>query len=94
MTNNEVTAEYMSDLLNLLNNAEGDVSDAISYIEKREETKKWWFDHLKEKGHKVEEIGSESTEDIARFEEATDKLSEVSSLLEEVIESLEAIIAN
>lgn len=91
MTNNEVTANYMDDLLNVLNDVASELDGAISDIDGREGLKKRWFEHLRENGHEIKEIGRETQDDKAIFEEAMDKLSEASDLIDEVIESLESI---
>ena len=91
MTKNEVTSNYMDDLLNVLNDVASELDGAISDIDERKGLKKWWFEHLRENGHEIKEIGRETQEEKAIFEEAMDKLSEASDLIDEVIESLESI---
>lgn len=92
MTKNEVTTNYMDDLLNVLNDTSSELDGVISDIDGREGLKKWWFEHLRENGHEINEIGRETQDDKAIFDEAIDKLSEASDLINEVIESLETII--
>ena len=92
MTKNEVTTNYMDDLLNVLNDTSSELDGVISDIDGREGLKKWWFEHLRENGHEIKEIGRETQDDKAIFDEAIDKLSEASNLIDEVIESLKTIM--
>ena len=92
MTKNEVTTNYMDDLLNVLNDTSSELDGVISDIDGREGLKKWWFEHLRENGHEIKEIGRETQDDKAIFDEAIDKLSEASNFIDEVIESLKTIM--
>ena len=92
MTKNEVTTNYIDDLLNVLNDTSSELDGVISDIDGREGLKKWWFEHLRENGHEIKEIGRETQDDKAIFDEAIDKLSEASNLIDEVIESLKTIM--